>query len=165
LFEIQTLTIAIHTRLHPFSFCLQLLVSFPSNCRPSSGASFCFYPFPHPHRAALYRGFQPVCTPTIHTKLQETTINTQRPYLAHSNPNHIPQPVSIAPAPVFEPLIDAEHAAKLLGNIHPKTLMRKARTGEIPGYQFARAWFFRASELDLWLRTRVRSNTANTFAA
>jgi hypothetical protein len=80
---------------------------------------------------------------------------------------HLVQPTNPQPPGciIFEPLLDAETAAQLLGGMHPKTLMRKARSGEIPGYQFARAWFFRASELDLWLRTRVRSNTANTFAA
>ena len=59
---------------------------------------------------------------------------------------------SLMAAADFEPLLNVIEAAKLLGGIHPKTLMRKARNGEIPGYQFARAWFFRASELDEWLR-------------
>jgi excisionase family DNA binding protein len=61
----------------------------------------------------------------------------------------------------FEPLMNADEAAQLLGGIHPKTLMRKAREGEIPGYQFARSWFFRASELDSWLKSLVPSKPAN----
>lgn len=57
----------------------------------------------------------------------------------------------------FERLLNVNEAAKLLGDVHPKTLMRKARTGDVPGYQIARSWFFRASELDTWLRTLVPS--------
>jgi hypothetical protein len=63
---------------------------------------------------------------------------------------------------VFEPLLSAGDAAKLLGGIHPKTLMRRARVGDIPGYQISRSWFFRASELDAWLRRVVLSTQANT---
>jgi hypothetical protein len=61
----------------------------------------------------------------------------------------------------FEPLLSANDAAKLLGGVHPKTLMRRARGGEVPGYQISRAWFFRASELDSWLQSLVPSKQAN----
>jgi excisionase family DNA binding protein len=61
----------------------------------------------------------------------------------------------------FEPLLSADDAAKLLGGIHPKTLMRRARAGEVPGYQIARSWYFRASELDTWLRSLVPLRQAN----
>jgi excisionase family DNA binding protein len=63
------------------------------------------------------------------------------------------------PAP-FEPLLDSREAAALL-HIHHKTLERKARSGEIPGYQVLGKWFFRASELDCWLRSQLKSPTAN----
>lgn len=55
----------------------------------------------------------------------------------------------------FEPLLDSEEAAKLLGNIHVKTLQRYARNGTLPGYRVGGQWFFRASELDVWLRSRI----------
>ena len=58
----------------------------------------------------------------------------------------------------FEPLLDSEEAAKLLGNIHVKTLQRYARHGELPCYRVAGHWFFRASELDAWLRSRINSS-------
>jgi len=58
----------------------------------------------------------------------------------------------------FEPLLDSEEAAKLLGNIHVKTLQRYARQGELPGYRVGGRWFFRASELDAWLRSRISSS-------
>ncbi|MCU1242848.1 MAG: hypothetical protein JWO71_3574 [Candidatus Acidoferrum typicum] len=54
----------------------------------------------------------------------------------------------------FEPLLDSAEAASLL-RIHPKTLQRMARNGEIAGIQIGRLWRFRASVLNSWLdRTR-----------
>ena len=58
------------------------------------------------------------------------------------------------PTLAFEPLIGSPEAAKLLGNIHLKTLQRYARN-RVPGYQIGGHWYFRASELDSWLRTQI----------
>ena len=58
----------------------------------------------------------------------------------------------------FEPLIGSDDAAKLLGNIHIKTLQRYARSGNLPGYQIGGHWYFRVSELDSWLRSRLNSS-------
>jgi excisionase family DNA binding protein len=49
-------------------------------------------------------------------------------------------------------------AAQLLGNIHVKTLQRYARRGTLPGYRVAGHWYFRATELDAWLRSRINSS-------
>ncbi len=57
----------------------------------------------------------------------------------------------------FEPLISSCEAARLLGNIHVKTLQRYARHRRVPGYQIGGHWYFRASELDSWLRSRLNS--------
>lgn len=54
----------------------------------------------------------------------------------------------------FEPLLDDATAAGLLG-IHPKTLQRLARGGEIPAHRVGRFWRYRASELDQWLKCCV----------
>lgn len=54
----------------------------------------------------------------------------------------------------FEPLLDSAEAAKLL-RIHPKTLQRMARNGEITGIHVGKLWRFRASELELWLSKRI----------
>jgi excisionase family DNA binding protein len=51
----------------------------------------------------------------------------------------------------FEPLLDSDEAAALL-RIHPKTLQRLARTGEIAGIQIGRLWRFRVSALNRWLQ-------------
>ena len=58
----------------------------------------------------------------------------------------------------FEPLIASPEAARLLGNIHVKTLQRYARQQRIPGYQIGGHWYFRASELDAWLRSQLNSS-------
>lgn len=59
-------------------------------------------------------------------------------------------PASAARAHAFEPLLDSEEAAALL-KIHPKTLQKMARNGEITGIQIGRVWRFRASALNRWL--------------
>lgn len=51
----------------------------------------------------------------------------------------------------FEPLLDSDQAAALL-RIHPKTLQKKARAGEIPGRHVGNRWRFRVSDLNDWLR-------------
>lgn len=57
----------------------------------------------------------------------------------------------------FEALISARQAARLLGNLHVKTLQRYARLGRLPGYQIGGHWYFRESELDAWLRLQINS--------
>jgi excisionase family DNA binding protein len=61
--------------------------------------------------------------------------------------------------PAFEPLIGSLEAARLLGNLHVKTLQRYARHGRVPGYQIGGHWYFRASDLDAWLRLRINSKS------
>ena len=51
----------------------------------------------------------------------------------------------------FEPLLQADKAAVLLGGMHPKTLMRLARIGEVPAIKIGKTWFFRASTLNQWI--------------
>ncbi len=60
--------------------------------------------------------------------------------------------------PVFEPLLGSEDAARLLGNIHIKTLQRYARQGSVPGYRIGGHWYFRTTELDAWLQSRINSS-------
>ena len=50
----------------------------------------------------------------------------------------------------FEPLPDAIEAAALL-RMHPMTLKKKARLGEIPGRHIGRFWRFRVSDLNDWV--------------
>ncbi len=58
----------------------------------------------------------------------------------------------VAPPPDdhFEPLLDSEEAAALL-RIHPKTLQRMARKGEVVAIQIGKLWRFRRSALNRWL--------------
>ena len=58
--------------------------------------------------------------------------------------------------PKFEPLLDSNRAAALLG-IHPKTLQKLARAGKVQCHRIGDLWRFRASELGMWLRTGIKS--------
>lgn len=55
----------------------------------------------------------------------------------------------------FEPLLDSEEAAALL-KIHPKTLQKLARNGEVDAIQIGKLWRFRASALNRWLEEIAR---------
>jgi excisionase family DNA binding protein len=57
---------------------------------------------------------------------------------------------------IFEQLLDSDEAAALL-KIHPKTLQKMARNGEIAGVQVGRLWRFRASVLNDWLEHKMAS--------
>ena len=56
----------------------------------------------------------------------------------------------VVPSKDFEPLLDSEEAAALL-KIHPKTLQKLARRGEVVAIQIGRLWRFRVSALNDWL--------------
>lgn len=56
----------------------------------------------------------------------------------------------------LEPLIDSQAAAALIG-IHPKTLQRMARTGEIKAVHVGKLWRFRASAIEEWINQRLAS--------
>ena len=57
---------------------------------------------------------------------------------------------------VERPLTCEEAAAFV--RVHPKTVKRMARSGDLPGhFRFGR-WFFYASELDCWIRTELHSS-------
>jgi excisionase family DNA binding protein len=56
----------------------------------------------------------------------------------------------------FEPLLDSQEAATLIG-IHPKTIQKMARAGTIPALRIGDLWRFRASTLDTWLGSKVNS--------
>jgi excisionase family DNA binding protein len=51
----------------------------------------------------------------------------------------------------FEPLLDSQEVAHLMG-VHPETVKRRARTGEIPGIKLGKLWRFRASALDSYVQ-------------
>lgn len=59
-------------------------------------------------------------------------------------------PLAIVQPTDFEPLLDSSEAAALL-KIHPKTLQKLARRGEVVAMQIGKLWRFRASALNDWL--------------
>ena len=71
----------------------------------------------------------------------------------NGNHNHLHQlqaPSALVQEGAFEPLLDSTEAAALL-KIHPKTLQKMARNGEIVAIQIGKLWRFRASALNDWL--------------
>ena len=57
--------------------------------------------------------------------------------------------------------VNSEYAARFL-DMHPKTVLRKAREGALPGHPVGRGrkrWHFYLSELDHWLRCQVISSS------
>ena len=55
-----------------------------------------------------------------------------------------------------EPLLDSNQAAAIL-KIHPKSLQRMARRGDIRALQIGKVWRFRASVLDEWIQQQLAS--------
>jgi excisionase family DNA binding protein len=66
--------------------------------------------------------------------------------------------MSKAPGEFFEPFLNSTEAAALL-KIHPKTLQKMARYGSLPALRIGDLWRFRASELDVWARTQLSSDS------
>jgi excisionase family DNA binding protein len=59
--------------------------------------------------------------------------------------------------PEFEPLLDSLEAARLL-RIHPKTLKKMARRGEIRAAHIGKLWRFRVSDLQAWLYSQDQAS-------
>ena len=98
-------------------------------------------------------------TGTVPSKLSALSESAERiSRNAAHNSATVERNTLLAESETFEPLIGSMHAARLLGNIHVKTLQRYARLGRLPGYQIGGHWYFRESELDAWLRLQINSN-------
>jgi excisionase family DNA binding protein len=65
-----------------------------------------------------------------------------------------------SPSESLEPYVSAERAAHYL-DIKRKTLLEKARKGQIPAYPWGdgmrRTWRFKISQLDEWMKSRIHS--------
>jgi excisionase family DNA binding protein len=62
---------------------------------------------------------------------------------------------------VREAPVSQKYAARFL-NLHPKTVLRKAREGSLPAHPVGtdrKRWHFYLSELDHWLRSQVISDS------
>lgn len=64
-----------------------------------------------------------------------------------------------SPTSHFEPLLDDKQAGEMLG-LHPKTLQRLARRGEIPAVRIGRYWRYRASVLNQWIEVNSSGQPA-----
>ena len=61
-----------------------------------------------------------------------------------------PNPQNVCCPTESEPLLSEIDAGRLLG-LHPKTVQRLARKGELPAIRVGRYWRFRASLLNAWI--------------
>ena len=61
--------------------------------------------------------------------------------------------------PQFEPLLTDSQVSQLLG-LHPKTVARMARRGELPAVRIGRYWRYRASALNEWIELHSASQSA-----
>lgn len=58
----------------------------------------------------------------------------------------------------YEPLLNDAEAASFLGGLHPKTVQRMARRGELPSYRVGKYWRYKMSELDQWLTDQRKTH-------
>jgi excisionase family DNA binding protein len=80
-------------------------------------------------------------------------MNKRPPVSVSGNFQHdAPHPVAAEPFK-FESLLDSASASAIL-LIHPKTLQRIARSGQIPAFRIGKLWRFRRSDLEKWLEQR-----------
>jgi len=54
-------------------------------------------------------------------------------------------------ADAYEPLLNDAQAAAFLGGLHPKTIQRMARHGELPHYRIGKYYRYKVTELSAWL--------------
>jgi excisionase family DNA binding protein len=93
-------------------------------------------------------------------------IQDENAYEARGRLHPVPSPSSeMTPPPkrtysryssLPEPLIDSEEAAAIIG-IHPKTLQKMARRGQIRGVHVGKLWRFRASTIEEWIARELAS--------
>jgi excisionase family DNA binding protein len=93
----------------------------------------------------------------LHAALADAATGGEKTPVVDERMSGQPAPMPSENGLVFESLIGSTQAARLLGNLHVKTLQRYARLGTLPGYQIGRHWYFRESELDAWLRLQLNS--------
>jgi excisionase family DNA binding protein len=60
-------------------------------------------------------------------------------------------------AGVMEALLTSAEAARVL-KIHPKVVERMAKRGEIPALKVGKFWRYRATSLDAWIETKLKSS-------
>jgi len=110
-----------------------------------------------PHTSDVVRSGPPVTSGRVTSSRSERSNDWQRATggkdsaAASLELSHTSQKLEVE-----RPLTCDEAAAFV--RVHPKTVKRMARTGDLPGhFRFGR-WFFYASELDSWMRTELHSS-------
>jgi len=91
----------------------------------------------------------------LHRAVATRPLKRENANAVHVSLRHQP-----SPTPHIERYVDSKAAADFLG-LHPKTVERMARRGELPGHPVGagerKRWRFLLSELDAEMRSRVVS--------
>ena len=68
--------------------------------------------------------------------------------------------------PVLERLLDAKSVAAILG-VHQNTVLKLARSGNLPGFRLGRYWRFRLGDIASWVEEKLphKRSTAYPSAA
>ena len=83
------------------------------------------------------------------TNADQTSVNSEQNALIERRP---PARATFIP----EPLLDSEQAAAIM-QIHPKTLQKLARKGDVRGLHVGKLWRFRASDISRWIDEQLAS--------
>ena len=62
----------------------------------------------------------------------------------------------------IEKLLSSNEVGEILG-IHPKVVERMAKRGEVPALKVGKFWRYRASALDGWIDSRLRSQSPSAL--
>ena len=68
---------------------------------------------------------------------------------------------SLSPETAAPAIWDAADAARYL-RVHPRTITRMAKRGEIPAIHLGRLWRFRRTDLDAWIEARIATPDLDT---
>jgi excisionase family DNA binding protein len=82
-------------------------------------------------------------------------------------PTEMPALASTITRENFEPYVSVEKAAQYL-DLKPKTLLVKARKGQVPAYPWGdgvrKTWRFKISQLDDWMKSKLHSPRRPPFS-
>ncbi len=82
-------------------------------------------------------------------------------------PTQMPTLISTISSESFEPYVSVDKAAQYL-DIKRKTLLAKARKGQIPAYPWGdgirKTWRFKISQLDDWMKSKLHSPRRPPFS-
>lgn len=65
--------------------------------------------------------------------------------------------------PVIDDILDADQVGEML-HIHPRTIVRLANQGKIPGFRVGSQWRFRKEAINEYIKNQEQQNTSKDDA-